>query len=347
MVLSLALALPALAQDPTPPPGPPEYPLRTPEELSQMLAPIAIYPDPLISELLPAATFPEEIVVADRYLAANGDPNLIDQQPWDASVQALARYPAVLKYLDDNLAWTTAVGQAFLAQPDDVMQAIQSLRAQAVGLGNLQTTPEARVVIDEGLVEIQPVDPGLLFVPVYDPGIIFYQRAYGQRFLTFMPGYRTGRWLDHDFDWHNHRVIVWSRDHPRPAGWWAQAPSRRSPEAVRTAGVWQPKGHSVGVAPGHLDRGWAPAGLPHGQETRPGARPGSPPVVIHSQPRGPVGGGIGGNQTAHEARQTSARGQASRQVARPTPAAPAHAAPPPPRPAGGGGGGGGGRGRQP
>src|SRR5580658_1180737 len=85
------------AQEPVPPPGP-TAPLLAPAQLDQLVGPIALYPDPLIAEILPASTFPSEIVLADRYIVGGGDPNQIDQQPWDASVQALARYPSVLKW---------------------------------------------------------------------------------------------------------------------------------------------------------------------------------------------------------------------------------------------------------
>ena len=125
-----------------------------------MLGPIALYPDPLIAQILPAATQPSEIAVVDRYLSIGGDPNVIDQQLWDPSVKALARYPTVLKWMDDNLAWTTALGQAFLAQQQDVMDSIQRLRAQAQALGNLQSTPQENVIADNGDIEILPANPG-------------------------------------------------------------------------------------------------------------------------------------------------------------------------------------------
>src|ERR1035441_10423431 len=83
-------------------------------QLDQLLGPIALYPDPLIAEILPASTLPTQIVLADRYITGGGDPNQIGQQPWDASVQAVARYPSVLKWMDDNLNLTTELGQAFL-----------------------------------------------------------------------------------------------------------------------------------------------------------------------------------------------------------------------------------------
>jgi hypothetical protein len=90
-------------------------------ELDQLLGPIALYPDPLIAQLLPAATQPAEITLADRYLQGGGDPNQVDLQPWTAAVKAMAHYPEIIKWLDDNLAWTTQVGQAFQSQPDQVM----------------------------------------------------------------------------------------------------------------------------------------------------------------------------------------------------------------------------------
>ena len=93
------------------------------QQLSQLLGPIALYPDPLIAVILPAATLPTQIVLADRYVEGGGDTNQIEQQPWDPSIQALAHYPALLKWMDDNLNWTTTLGDAFLNQQDDVMDA--------------------------------------------------------------------------------------------------------------------------------------------------------------------------------------------------------------------------------
>ena len=110
----------------------PAYQPLSGEQLDQLLGPIALYPDPLIAQILPASTLPTQIVMADRYISGGGDPNQIDQQPWDASVQALARYPNVLKWMDDNLNWTTELGQAFLNQQQDVMDSIQRLRQSAI-----------------------------------------------------------------------------------------------------------------------------------------------------------------------------------------------------------------------
>ena len=105
-------ALSARAQTPVPPPTPAYQPLSY-QQLDQLLGPIALYPDPLIAQILPASTLPTQVVLADRYVSGGGDPNQIDQQPWDASVQALARYPSVLKWMDDNLNWTEERGPGF------------------------------------------------------------------------------------------------------------------------------------------------------------------------------------------------------------------------------------------
>src|SRR5690348_11533752 len=105
----------------------PEAPLLSPEELDGLLAPIALHPDPLIAAILLWATFPLEIVLSDRFLMSGGDPNEAQQQECDNSVQALLQYPQLLQWMDDNLPWTMAVGQAFLAQPQDVLDSIQRL----------------------------------------------------------------------------------------------------------------------------------------------------------------------------------------------------------------------------
>ena len=107
-----------------------------PEALNQLLAPIALYPDALVALILPASTVPSDLVLAARYISSNGDPAQIANQPWDDSVKSLARYPDVVKWMDQNLEWTTQVGDAFLNQPADVMNTIQQLRATGNRRGN-------------------------------------------------------------------------------------------------------------------------------------------------------------------------------------------------------------------
>lgn len=297
-----------------PPPAPEGQALSGPD-LDQLLGPIALYPDPLLSELLPAASFPSQIVMADRYIQAGGDPNLVDQQPWDDSVKAMSRYPSVLKWMDDNLNWTTAVGQAFQNQQPDVMASIQRLRGQANALGNLQSTPQQNVVTDDdGTVEILPADPQEVYVPVYQPNVVFYQRPYGAPFITFGIGLPIGIWLNHDFDWHNHHVYVWDHDHPRPSDWWSRRPGERPRVPPPTVAGWQGRGRPNVYVQGQ-DRGY---------EARPARStvsvihnaPSRPAPVINERPaqapRSRANGALIGSESSQQARQFSSRGQESR-----------------------------------
>jgi hypothetical protein len=212
-----------------------------PGDLDQMLGPVALYPDPLLAELLPAAMNPAEVVEADRYLQGGGDPNLIDAQNWTSSVKAMAHYPDLIKWMDENIAWTTQVGQAFRNQYQDVMNSIQRLRAQAQSLGNLQSTPQQTVVVDSGVVEIVPANPEIIYVPAYDPAIIYHRRAIiGGPFINFGIGFSIGAWLNRDWDWHNHRVVIWDRNHFRPHDWWYRPPRDRF-RASPDFRVWQPR----------------------------------------------------------------------------------------------------------
>ena len=337
-------AIQALAQMPVPPPAP-AVQLRSGAELDQMLGPIALYPDPLIGEILPAATLPSEIVLADRYVNGGGDPNLIDQQPWGPSVKALARYPTVLKWMDDNLAWATALGQAFLYQQQDVMDSIQRLRAQAQALGNLQTTPQENIIADGGTIEILPVNPQVIYVPVYQPDMVYYQRPFGSPFISFGLGFSIGAWLNHDFDWHNHDLIVWRHDQPRPSDWWSRRPSERPRVEAAHATVWQPR-NRPGPATRSVDRGYnsrpvqgavtvigaQPRPAERRETPAPAPRRAEPVVVQHpaEAPRSrPASGALIGIQSARETKQISSRGQESRQTTVSRPAAPAtHSAAP-------------------
>jgi hypothetical protein len=355
------LALSAPAQMPVPPPTP-QVQLRSAADLDQLLRPIALYPDPLLAELLPAATLPSEIVLADRYVSGGGDPNALDQQPWDPSVQALARYPTVLKWLDDNLAWTTAVGQAFVYQPDDVMDSIQRLRAQAQALGNLASNPQENVVADDGTIEILPANPDVVYVPVYAPDAVFAQPYYGAPVFAFGVGIVLGPWFNHDFDWRHHRVIVWNPGLPRPVNWWMHRPGEHPVPPSGQVGVWRPRNGPV-LGSWNVDRGWGSGqgrtsvttirgtGAPLGSAavTTIGPRPGSerPSATVTGRPAPsasyarPASGALIGVHSSGETRQFSVRGQESREAMHAAPAAPAHSAAPahfaPPSRSGGGG----------
>ncbi len=365
-------ALSVRAQTAVPPPTPAYQPLSY-QQLDQLLGPIALYPDPLIAQILPASTLPTQIVLADRYVSGGGDPNQIDQQPWDPSVQALARYPNVLKWMDDNLNWTTDLGQAFLNQQEDVMDSIQRLRQSAYNVGNLQSTPQQQVIDDDGYIEIVPADPQVIYVPVYQPDQVYYQTDYGPPFITFGIGFPIGVWLNWDFDWGHHHIIVWGHGHPRPPNWWHEPPRQRD---IGHTTVWHPHNGSVAVGEDHRgDRGWgvannrtavanqpvvatigrsvsdtaaprqtpAPATrleAPAIRSSMPVARP-TPAPVEHQEPisRPESTGAFIGIQSSHDTKTYSDRGQQSMQII-------THSEPvsrsAPTMPSGGGGGGGGG-----
>jgi hypothetical protein len=243
---------PARAQMPAEPQGV-EAPMFSDSQLDQLLGPIALYPDPLVAEILPAATFPTQIVMADRYLNGGGDPNLIDQQPWDPSVRALARYPTVLKWMDDNLSWTTQLGQAFVNQQPDVMVSIQRLRTTASNLGNLQSTPQEQVISQDGQIQIVPADPAVIYVPVYQPDQVYYDTPYyAAPFITFSIGWPIGPWLYCDFDWRHRHLVEWDHDHPRPADWWHQRSHEREWD---NAPVWRRENHPGENVGNRGDRG--------------------------------------------------------------------------------------------
>jgi len=235
-----------------PPPMPAYQPLPA-AQLDQLLGPIALYPDPLIAEMLPACGLPTQIVLADRYVTGGGDPNQITQQPWDASVQAMARYPSVLKWMDDNLNWTAQIGQAFLNQQPDVMASIQRLRAEASKLGNLQSSPQQQVITDGSDIEIVPADPQVIYVPVYQPDQVYYDAAFGSPFITFGVGWPFGPWMGYDCDWGDGNLIFWGNGYSRPANWWRESSRRRD---MSHAGVWRANNHPGAVAANRGDRGY-------------------------------------------------------------------------------------------
>jgi hypothetical protein len=339
----------------------PAYQPLSDTQLDQLLGPIALYPDPLIAQILPASTLPTQIVLADRYVSGGGDPNQIVQQPWDASVQALARYPNVLQWMDQNLDWTTELGQAFLYQQQDVMESIQRLRQSALNYGNLQSTPQQQVVTDNGDIEILPADPQVIYVPVYQPAQVYYQSGYGTPFISFGIGFAIGSWLNCDFDWHNHNIIVWNHDHPRPNNWWHEPPRDR--DFGHTA-VWRPENRPDARTVNHGDRGYAvpyhppvvatvsrsmtdaghrppPAVQPQApvmRYTTPVTPPARVPVQHYAPPSQPESNGAFiGIQSSHDTRTYSNRGQQSMQTT--THSAPASR--PAPAPSSGGGGAGG------
>ena len=157
----------------------PPYTQQTPEQLQQLVAPIALYPDSLVAQILAASTFPEQVVEADRWVQAHPDlkgealGQAVDQQPWDPSVKALTAFPSVLGNMDKNLSWTSSLGDAYYNQQQDVMDAVQVMRQRAQQAGNLKTTPQQTVTNQDSTIVIQPANPDVVYVPAYDPWLVY------------------------------------------------------------------------------------------------------------------------------------------------------------------------------
>ncbi len=194
------------------------------QELDELLAPIALYPDPLLAVMLPASTYPEEIDDADAWLKKGGTASGINGQSWDESVKAIAYYPDILDMMAGDLDWAGDLGDAFLNQQEDVTRAIQRLRWQARDIGNLESNNNQQVIIDGENIEIIPAQPEYVYVPQYDDSVVYEENwAQGSPpFITYGLGLAIGGWLSMDFDWRNHHVIYhgWNRpgwvNHARP-----------------------------------------------------------------------------------------------------------------------------------
>lgn len=202
------------------------------EELDQMLAPIALYPDSLIAQILMASTYPLEVVQADRWIQQNktltGDAlnNALKEKPWDPSIKSLCHFPDVLFAMSDKLDQTSKLGDAFLSQNDDVMATIQQLRRKAEGQGTLKTTGEQKVIHQEDTIRIEPADPQVIYVPVYNPLYVYgpwWYPAYPPYYWYYPPGVIiTGGFVSFGphffvgvdlfswswFDWHRHHIYI-------------------------------------------------------------------------------------------------------------------------------------------
>ncbi len=188
--LALLLVLPfaAAAQAPAPTTAAPQAQLLKPGQLDQLVAPIALYPDPLLAEVLMASAYPLEVVQADRWLQANknlkGDTlkAAVDQQPWDESVKSLVATPDVLAMMSDKLDWTQQLGDAVVAQHPDVMDAVQRLRAKAQSNNKLASTKQQTVTVNQvqgkRVIAIEPTQPDTVFVPYYDPAVVYGEWPY-------------------------------------------------------------------------------------------------------------------------------------------------------------------------
>jgi uncharacterized membrane protein YgcG len=231
---------PAQATEQAPPSNgqAPPYTQQTPEQLQQLVAPIALYPDSLVAQILAASTFPEQVVEADRWVQAHPDlkgedlGKAVDQQDWDPSVKALTAFPTVLGNMDKNLSWTSSLGDAYYNQQQDVMNAVQTMRQRAKDSGNLKDTDQQKVKTEGSTIVIEPANPEVVYVPAYDPWAIYgdpllpwpgwYEYPgiwWGGPYLSFGVGFGIGffggfgwGWGHWGFDWHHGYPIY---DHQR------------------------------------------------------------------------------------------------------------------------------------
>ena len=311
----------------------PPYAQQTPEQLQRLVAPIALYPDSLVAQILAASTFPEEVVEADRWVQSNPDlkgdalGRAVDQQPWDPSVKALTAFPSVLGNMDKNLSWTSSLGDAYYNQQQDVMDAVQVMRRRAEEAGNLKNTPQQTVTTQGEDVEIQPTDPNTVYVPAYDPWLVYggpivawpgwypYPGIwFGGPYLSFGVGFGIG-WFGGfgwgyphwGFDWHNHAVMF---NHGR---YFSRSNTFYNRGNYYRGGAYGVRGGTYGA------RGGGAYGARGGVYDRPGAtaRPfngNRQEARGYAEPRGQTGvhsGAYSGYERGGQARSYSSRGSAS------------------------------------
>ena len=303
IVISIAVAMAGRlhAQEQAVPP--PSAPAQLSEaDLEKLAEPIALYPDPLLAVMLPAAVYPLEIVQAARFVQdANNIPQL-DNQPWDENVIAVAKYPTVIQKMNDDLQWTIQLGNAFADQPADLMDAIQNLRAKAQAAGTLKSTPEQIVTITNAvveryyetqivyvtntIVEIEPANPQIIYVPVYNPAYVYYPPpgyvyypAFSIGFRVVITPYRCNWWYGGIYAGRG-GMIFWGGRGPYHPPYYPCPPGYRPPSYRPPPGYRPPP-------PGHRPPGYPPPG-----SRPPGIRPPGNPPPGGGKPGGrPPGGG--------------------------------------------------------
>ena len=227
VVLALVIVVPpqtlALVNDP--------QPVFQQEELDAILAPIALYPDAILSQIFMASTYPLEVVQADRWVKQNSKlegkalSDALEQQSWDPSVKSLVNFPQVLSMMSEQLDWMTQLGDAFMAQQKDVMDTVQTLRAKAHAAGHLKTTAEQEVMVEKQIIRIESPSPQVVYVPVYNPSVVYgawWYPAYPP-YVYYPPGYVAGTFFSFGIgvvvgaawgyawgwcDWHRHHVHI-------------------------------------------------------------------------------------------------------------------------------------------
>lgn len=197
----------------------------TPKQLENLVAPVALYPDALLAQVLIASTFPDQVEEAAQYVRLNGTA-LLDEQEWDISVRSVAHYPSAINMMADKIDWTATLGRAYAFQSSEVMAAVQRMRAMAAEQGNLVSTEQQQVIQEQGNYVIVPAQPQIIYVPVYDPVVIYtrpvFSVGFSTRYWSFGVGFPIGGWLNYDLDWRVRRVYYngWADNYIMWGGGW-------------------------------------------------------------------------------------------------------------------------------
>jgi hypothetical protein len=290
VILALVTGASALSQSPAPAPAPqaPTAPTLSQAQLDQLLAPVALYPDELVSKVLMASTYPLEVVQAARWVQDAGHAKLkgdqlaaaLQSEDWDPSVKSLVPFPQILGMMNERLDWMQKLGDAFLSQPDDVTDSVQRLRRQAQAAGTLKSSPQQVVTDQDQTITVEPANPDMVYPPVYDPTVVYggwpypdYPPYYFQPppFCMVGPPIYPGWWWcpaidvgyfgpfwgwDH-WDWRHHRIHV-DRDrfdrlegsrHPRSGDTWEHDPYHRRGVAYRDTATGSRFGRPVAGSP--------------------------------------------------------------------------------------------------
>ena len=331
----------ASAQNTAPPPS--ANPTLAP--LEQLLAPVALYPDPLLAQVLTSATSPGQVTEVNNWLQQNQDlhgtalQEAAQQKGFDASFIALALFPDVMNQLASQIEWTTELGTAFLSDPTGVMNAVQKLRAQAQAAGNLKPTPQQLVNTEnqggQQVIVIQPANPQVVYVPVYNPAVVYYPPPPGAAILIgFGLGIAIGAamsnssyyyspwgWGAWGMGWHTHTVVV-------RGGAWVVPPYARYPYVrpipVPYGGYYRPRPYAYSSTTVNINRvtvnnsGYRGGVTPRPTPYKPVARPATPlpPAAPGTRPGAtpgqrpttqPAGGGSPATQPARPSPGTGAR----------------------------------------
>lgn len=295
----------------------PGYTPMTAGELEDLAGPIALYPDDLVSLILPASSYPVQVVQAARYLDnRERDSSLQPPDDWDDAVVALLNYPEVIELMNDDLDWTWALGEAFLNQQAELMDAVAAFRGRAYAAGNLKTDERQVVTVDHEVIEIEPADPEVIYVPYYEPArVVVYQPYpvyYYHRYprysyyypypadYSFALGYFFGVSTAYRLNWHSHRLYTYNygyRGHP----YYGRAYYGRYYFRHRAALPYrQPRAFSRGGYAGDV---WKPRPR-HGARPRDGVR--TPRAVARSAG---LGGSVAQRSAANPAQRYRARSQ--------------------------------------